>query len=58
VIRVRWYESLRRHAAIPEGEAQQVLKESGEELRRARERLAALRGAPARQDRAGKGGKP
>jgi thioredoxin-related protein len=56
--RVRWYESLRRHAAIPEGEAQQALKESGEELRRARDRLAALRGAPARQDRPGEGVKP
>jgi hypothetical protein len=56
--RVRWYESLRRHAAIPEREAQQALKESGEELRRARERLAALRGAAARQDKPGEGVKP
>jgi thioredoxin-related protein len=56
--RVRWYESLRQHAAIPEGEAQQALKESGEELRRARERLAALRGAAASQDKPGEGVKP
>jgi thioredoxin-related protein len=56
--RVRWYESLRRHVAIPEGEAQQALKESGEELRKAQERLAALRGTPASRVKPGKGGKP
>lgn len=37
-------ESLRRHKAIPEAEAQEALKEVGAELRGARQRLAALRG--------------
>jgi hypothetical protein len=56
--RVRYDEALSRHKAISEQEAQQSLKESGEELRRARERLAALRGTPASPDKAGKEGKP
>jgi hypothetical protein len=57
-LRVGTYQTLRRHKAIAEKEAEQALKEFEEELRWARERLAALRGDPASQDKTGKGGKP
>jgi hypothetical protein len=56
-LRIRTYQSLRRHKAIPEQEAQEALKEFGDELRWAKERLAALRGEPAGQDKTGQGGK-
>jgi hypothetical protein len=56
--RIQRYQSLRQHKAISEEEAQAALKESETDLRWARERLAGLRGDPARQDKTGKGDKP
>jgi hypothetical protein len=56
--RIQRYQSLRQHKLIPEEEAQAAMKESETDLRWARERLAGLRGDPARQDKTGKGDKP
>jgi hypothetical protein len=55
---VHRYESLRKYKAISEQEAEEALKQWGAELKRARERLAALREAPASPEKTGKGGKP
>jgi hypothetical protein len=56
--RIQRYQSLLQHKAIAEGDAQEALKEFGEELRRARDRLAGLRGDPAGPDKTGNGSKP
>jgi hypothetical protein len=56
--RVRLYKSLLKFQVIAEKEAQEALKQFGEELRLARERLAALQKAPASQGKTGKDSKP
>jgi chromosome segregation ATPase len=55
--RIRKYQTLRRHKAIMDQEAEEALKESGEELKWARDRLAALRDDPAGTEKTGKGDK-
>jgi chromosome segregation ATPase len=55
---IKTCQSMREQRVISEEEAQEVVKESATELRRARERLANLRGDPAKQDKARNGGNP
>jgi hypothetical protein len=56
--RLRTYQTLLGHKAIPEKTAQEGLKEFREKLRRAREQLTALQMSSARGDRTGTGGRP
>jgi hypothetical protein len=56
--RIRKYQALLEAKAVEEQEAKEGLKELAEELQYARGRLAALRKAPASQDKDGKGDKP
>jgi hypothetical protein len=57
--RIEKYQTLLRHRAIAEKDAQEAVSESAVELRWARERLAALRGkAPGTQGKTGGGDRP
>jgi hypothetical protein len=56
--RIQTYQSLLRNKAVGEEDAKEAMKEAGEELRRARDRLAPLRGDPASPDKTGNGSKP
>ena len=55
--RIGRYRDMQRHAVIGEVEAQESIKKFGEEVRRARERLAAVSNDAVGPDKAGKSGK-
>ena len=57
-LQVRRYKYLSEHGVILDKDAQEALKEFEAELRWARERLAALTGDPASQDKTDKNGNP